>query len=235
MSKLWKEVEHKQIIPGVVAWEKCLEVPEGIVDLMNSEVDRWKNSLTEADYGRGGNYGTVKADNGPIRFDPETEFQMKETKEYFWQVQKNVLDKVQAYIELFPDVKDEIHWLEQYQYITYKPPKHMNYHGDNRSTRNPETGMFWTAPFLRRITVLTYLNDDFKGGGLDFRYFPNSSYKAPAGSVVIMPSNFVYSHATTPLLSGRKSAFLVAFSSGTDIDALLQGTNPEDLKGRQLI
>ena len=235
MNRLWKQAEIKKIVPGVLAWEKCLEVPEGIVDLMDSEVDRWKDNLTEEDLSQPGNNQTVKNVNGPIRFDPEREFRHKESQDFFWQVQQNALDKINEYCDVYPDVKDEIHWMEQYQYITYRPPKFMNYHGDNRSTRNPETGRFWNAPFLRRITILTYLNDNFMGGGLDFRYFDNGSYKPPAGSVVIMPSSFVFSHATTPLLNGRKSAFLVSCSSGFDLDSYLDGEDLENLSGRQIL
>ena len=50
-----------------------------------------------------------------------------------------------------------------------------------------------------------------------------------------MPSAFVYSHATTPLLNGRKSAFLVACSSGFDLDSFLDGVPPEELTRRQII
>lgn len=236
LEKLWREVEYKEIVPGVISWENCLEVPDGVVDIMNSEVDRWKDIVIKNnDFHRGGNYETVRNANGPIRFDPETEFLEKESVEFFFQVQRNTLDKINKYCEIYPDVKDEIHWMEQYQYITYKPPKHMNYHGDNRSTRNPETGRFWNAPFLRRITCLTYLTDDHKGGALDFRYFDSPSYKPPAGSLVIMPSAFVFSHSTTPLLDGRKSAFLVACSSGFDIDSFLDGVPAENLTRRQIL
>ena len=237
LKKLWKQVESKEIVPGVIAWENCLEVPEGIVDTMNSEVDRWKQQVIDNnEFDKGGNHGTILNSNGPIRFDPETEFVEKNSKEDFWQVQRNTLDKIDSYCDIYPDVKDEIHWMEQYQYITYKPPKFMNYHGDNRSTRNPQTGRFWNAPFLRRITCLTYLTDDHKGGALDFRYFNmESGYKPPAGSVVIMPSSFVYSHATTPLLDGRKSAFLVACSSGFDLDSFIGGVPPEELARRYIV
>ena len=67
-------------------------------------------------------------------------FTDKKTKNYLKQVQDNTLNKVSQYFELFPDVKEEIGWFETYQYITYKPPKHMKYHSDNHATRNPKQG-----------------------------------------------------------------------------------------------
>ena len=119
LSKLWKEVEPKKIVEGVIAYENCIEVPEGVVDTMNAEVDLWKQKVIDNnEYDRGGNYQTVKNENGPIRFDPEIEFKEKASKEYFWQVQRNTLDKINNYKEIYPMVKDEIHWMEQYQYIT---------------------------------------------------------------------------------------------------------------------
>ena len=65
----------------------------------------------------------------------------------------------------------------------------MNYHSDNSTSRNPKTNQHYLNPYFRRITCLTYLNDDFRGGALDFRYFDHNPYKPPAGSVVIMPSS----------------------------------------------
>ena len=82
---------------------------------------------------------------------------------------------------------------------------------------------------------MTYLNDDFNGGALDFRYFEMDPYKPPAGSVVIMPSAFVFSHATPPLLDGRKSAFLVACSSGFDLDSYLDGVPIEEISRRYIV
>ena len=90
-------------------------------------------------------------------------------------------------------------------------------------------------PYFRRITCLTYLNDDFRGGALDFRYFEHEPYKPPAGSVVIMPSSFVYSHATTPLLNGRKSAFLVSCASHYDVDSLQESGDLVEVKKREIV
>lgn len=223
---MWNPSKPKEIVKGVIAWEKCIEVPKGIIETMNNEVDSWKDKVKKEEMGVGNNY-TITHMNGPIRFDPERNFVSKESKEYLSLVKANVQNKVAQYLEIFPDVSKEIHWNETWQYISYRPPKNMNYHSDNHSTRKPNN-TFYVTPFLRRITALTYLNDDFKGGALDFRYWDTPPYKAPAGTTVIMPSNFIYSHATTPLLNGRKVAFLIAFSSGACYDDMLDGVYSEE-------
>jgi hypothetical protein len=50
-----------------------------------------------------------------------------------------------------------------------------------------------------------------------------------------MPSGFMWSHATTPLLNGRKSAFLVAVSSGTDYDKYLETLDIEQTAQREFM
>ena len=233
-SNLWKSVDYKEIVTGVIAWEKCLEIPEGIIDLMNQDVDNWIPTITDEMIEENDSYITVRNDNGPIRFNPELEFTTDEAKTFFKQVQKNALDKISVYCKLFPDVEEEINWMENWQYITYKPPKNMNYHSDNSTSRNPKTNQHYLNPYFRRITCLTYLNDDFRGGALDFRYFDHNPYKPPAGSVVIMPSSYIYSHATTPLLNGRKSAFLVSCASHFDIDNVGEENDYTEVKRREL-
>lgn len=226
MKNLWKSVEPKEIVPGVWAWESCMEVPEGIIDSMNKEVDDWKKKIEEGKREGSSQYQTAVASGytGPIRFAPEDDFKEKVNHQYLSQIQSNTMNKVAEYIKMYPDLEEEIGWFESYQYISYKPPKHMKYHSDNHAVRNPDTGFMYVTPYLRRITCLTYLNDNFQGGALDFRYWKNyKPYKPPAGTTVIMPSGFLWSHATTPLLNGRKVAFLVAINSGTNYDAYIQG------------
>lgn len=228
-QNLWRKVQPKEIITGVWSWENCIDVPEGILPIMNAEVDLWAKTKQKKD---SQGYGT---NNGPIRFDPEYDFHREESLAYFKQVQRNALDKAADYMMIYPDVELEVNWMETWQYISYRPPKHMDYHSDNHSVRDPKTNKHHLAPYLRRFTILTYMNDNFNGGALSFRYFPNVlPYKPPAGSVVIMPSAYIWSHATTPLLNGRKTAFLVSMSSHYDEAGEQNGTPIEDLKRREL-
>jgi|TARA_B100000902_G_C27193259_1_gene855048 mRNA-degrading endonuclease HigB of HigAB toxin-antitoxin module len=232
---LFKNVEPQAIVPGVYTWENCLDVPNGIVDIMNTEVDDWKNSITKADVKNNDSLKSVYGANGPIRFDPEVNFHREESKTFLKQVQRNALDKAADYMTIYPDVEMEVNWMETWQYITYKPPKHMTFHSDNHAVRDPRTNKHHIAPYLRRFTILTYLNDDFDGGSLVFRYFPEvAPYKPPAGSVVIMPSAYVWSHATTPLLNGRKAAFLVSMSSHYDVGSEETGAPVTALAKREL-
>lgn len=230
---LWEHGTPKKVMDGVYAWENCIEVPDGIIESMNQEVDLWKEKITLE---RAKNEERVQGlyGNGPIRFNPETDFHNPDNISYFNHIRKNTLDKAAQYCQIYPDVEREINWMEMWQYITYTPPKNMTYHSDNHSTRDKKTGKPHLAPYLRRFTVLTYLNDDFKGGALKYRYFNVPPYKATPGTVLIQPSNYMWSHATTPLLSGRKAAFLVAFSSYYSLGDEEMGASDNELKAREL-
>ena len=70
---MWKVGEPKEIVPGVISWEKVIDVPDGIIDSMNEEVDVWKEKVASLG-DKPGNYYTVTNDNGPVRFDPENDF-----------------------------------------------------------------------------------------------------------------------------------------------------------------
>jgi len=68
-----------------------------------------------------------------------------------------------------------------------------------------------------------------------YRYFDIPPYKAPAGTTLIQPSNYMWSHGTTPLLTGRKAAFLVAFNGYYNVeDEYLYQTDAEVLRAREL-
>ena len=215
-ENLFKNVEPKVIVPGVIAWENCLTVPDGIVDIMNKEVDVWKEKITKEDVKKNDSMKSVYGSNGPIRFDPEVNFHKEESLTMLKQVQRNALDKAADYMQIFPDAELEVNWMETWQYITYTPPKHMTFHSDNHAVRDPRTNKHHIAPYLRRFTILT------------------APYKPPAGSVVIMPSAYVWSHATTPLLNGRKAAFLVSMSSHYDVGSEEIGQPIEELARREL-
>ena len=105
-NNLWKKVEPKQVVTGVISWENCLEIPDGIIDLMNQDVDNWIPKITDEMIEENDSYITVKNANGPIRFNPELEFTTDEAKTFFKQVQKNALDKIASYCDMFPHVED---------------------------------------------------------------------------------------------------------------------------------
>jgi predicted 2-oxoglutarate/Fe(II)-dependent dioxygenase YbiX len=53
--------------------------------------------------------------------------------------------------------------------------------------------------------VLIYLNDDYEGGEIEFVNF-DIKIKPKAGTLIMFPSNYPYSHIAHPVISGTKYA-----------------------------
>lgn len=59
----------------------------------------------------------------------------------------------------------------------------------------------------RDFSMLIYLNDDYEGGGLNFKGL-QFTYQPTAGDLVIFPSGHVFSHESLPITKGHKYALV---------------------------
>lgn len=61
------------------------------------------------------------------------------------------------------------------------------------------------GPYLSRtVSILIYLNpNEYEGGETDFKFF-GISIDPPEPSIVIFPSNYIYTHAAMPVTKGTK-------------------------------
>lgn len=84
-------------------------------------------------------------------------------------------------------------WHESYQILKYSPGEFYGQHYDGWSS----TG--------RSISAICYLNDDYEGGEIDFIHH-GVKIKPTAGTLILFPSNFAYSHVAHPVTSGTKYA-----------------------------
>jgi len=55
----------------------------------------------------------------------------------------------------------------------------------------------------RLISTVSYLNDDYDGGEIEFQH-SNVRIKPEAGSIVFFPSNFLYIHEIMPITKGTR-------------------------------
>ena len=69
-NNIWVRGTPKEVIRGVVAWENCLEVPDGIIESMDEDVDNWKAEQTLESTKTDEAAKSLYNDNGPIRFYP---------------------------------------------------------------------------------------------------------------------------------------------------------------------
>lgn len=57
--------------------------------------------------------------------------------------------------------------------------------------------------YLRRISSIYYINDDYIGGEINFSRF-NISYKPKANELLVFPSTYVYNHSVSEVTDGTR-------------------------------
>jgi len=63
---------------------------------------------------------------------------------------------------------------------------------------------------MRALSMVMFLNDDFKGGQLEFPYF-DVTIQPKAGQMILFPSNFPYAHIAHPVEEGTKYTLVTWF------------------------
>lgn len=101
-----------------------------------------------------------------------------------------VASAVQSYKNIFK-IEEEIKDDEIYALLRYSVGERYDQHYDGGTESS------------RSISVLIYLNDDYDGGEIEFPYF-NLKIKPKAGTLILFPSNYAYSHIAHPVISGTK-------------------------------
>jgi predicted 2-oxoglutarate/Fe(II)-dependent dioxygenase YbiX len=64
-----------------------------------------------------------------------------------------------------------------------------------------------TTQTARAVSVVIYLNDDYEGGEIEFPNF-DIKIKPKAGTMILFPSNFAYTHIAHPVNNGIKYAIV---------------------------
>jgi Rps23 Pro-64 3,4-dihydroxylase Tpa1-like proline 4-hydroxylase len=114
----------------------------------------------------------------------------KIAKDMYDSCDKLICSAVSEYVKIFK-IYQEIKTAEGYSLLRYKPGEKYNLHYDGGT----ETS--------RAISVLIYLNDDYVGGEIEFPNF-DIKIKPKAGTLVLFPSNYAYSHIAHEVVSGTK-------------------------------
>jgi 2OG-Fe(II) oxygenase superfamily len=59
--------------------------------------------------------------------------------------------------------------------------------------------------YHRRMSFVYYLNDNYKGGEINFPRF-NITFKPKANQMIVFPSTYVYNHSVSPVIEGERYA-----------------------------
>jgi hypothetical protein len=71
------------------------------------------------------------------------------------------------------------------------------------------------------VSAVIYINDDYKGGELQFPRLDNYTHTPRVGDIAIFPSNYIYEHSSLPIKEGTKYCIVIM----TDISNIGHGIN----------
>jgi hypothetical protein len=115
---------------------------------------------------------------------------------------KNFTELIELYDEVMNKIKEclldyekdyaiKVDYFEGLNVVKYSVNDFFNYHSDDGND------------VRYTVSCVGYLNDDYEGGGLHFKFF-DISYKPEIGDLAIFPSAYIYAHAAYPIKSGTK-------------------------------
>lgn len=169
---------YKELAPGVFEYS----FPENLAKECIKYLDKvsennWQNSLI----GNGQRKLNIRSSEG-LNLDENTPILSSKIREHFY-------ENIKHYVKHFETsvVQDE-----GLQVLKYEDYDKYDYHTDSA----------WDM--YRTISALIYLNPNkYEGGHTHFKYF-DLFVKPEKPSVVLFPSNYLYLHAATPVIKGKK-------------------------------
>ena len=93
--------------------------------------------------------------------------------------------------------------------LRYEAGTEYSWHGDETVIKLHDSF------FIRRLSVVLYLNDDFEGGGTEF--IDGTVKKCSPGECVIFPSNPLYIHRGQKVTKGVKYAMATWMLNGVSL------------------
>jgi|TARA_R100000455_G_C6259884_1_gene115364 hypothetical protein len=112
---------------------------------------------------------------------------------------KNRLFNYDLVLDSYPVIgaKETSSYREGIQILQYTENQKYNWHFDTCTDPKSEF-------YHRQISIVLYLKDDFDGGATKFKMLPHHEYRPKAGYGLFFPSNWCFTHCSTPLETGEK-------------------------------
>jgi predicted 2-oxoglutarate/Fe(II)-dependent dioxygenase YbiX len=179
-----------QIAPGIWIYKNVFENPKQLIENLNESFgDSWTDGAILS------NENTSKIDKGSRNCSVLT-ISSKNLDLHNY-VEEKMLECLDDYCLEYNISNQFLN--DQWQMLRYGNGQKFDNHADD-SPMSP-----------RDISMTAYLNNDYKGGELEYENFGLSFCPEP-GDVLVFPSSFVYTHRVAPVISGVRYALVNWFS-----------------------
>lgn len=113
----------------------------------------------------------------------------------FMEIKNSVMETAMHYAS---EYGIRLGYMEVMNFIKYYDGNFFNYHSDDGST------------YLSTVSSIAYLNDDYVGGELHFKFL-DLTYTPQSGDIVVFPSTFTHSHSANRIDEGVKYSIATMF------------------------
>jgi hypothetical protein len=204
------------LAPGIVEFKNIIQSPDLLIkDIENLDI-KISNNLgqTLLDQWKPWIYGYENKDKPTLCMYKNIPMENEiNKKDLFYndqiQITKILNDSIELakneYCKIYTNLKKNLNNKERFsKLLKYLPENMMPEHSDEGNTS-------------RTLSMVAYLNEDYVGGEIIFRNF-NISIKPSAGSIICFPSNFVYLHEVSKIISGVRYSYPVWYHNKSKQD-----------------
>jgi hypothetical protein len=192
-------INKKQIAPGIIVYSNAIENHESLVSDIEDGASSAKIEWIEAKVKTDGDSYVNKESRDtlviPVRYSNIEITNFNTFHDAFNATLSNLFLKFLAPLE--DDYKRDhalaTTWHDQYSILKYGIGQKFTNHIDDHKD------------FHRRMSTIYYLNDNYEGGEIVFPRF-NVIYKPKANDFIAFPSNYMYNHSVSPVISGQRYA-----------------------------
>jgi hypothetical protein len=131
------------------------------------------------------------------------------------EIQKNILSCSAIYCDEFDEAIHSIQWQEKLDLI-------VEFAGSEKITFNPSKSSIMNnnkidqVPFSRQVCVEYFINDDYDGGDIKWKFFNLPEFKPSRGNILVYPGFFLYTKTVRPILTNKKISIFTSLNGGKD-------------------
>lgn len=198
--------EHEVLDLGLVYYKNIVPDPQKVIDLAESLSEKFRRGDHKDSFTRVGDWEAWKEEFLPKPFNykfyiwrhneiPENDFYRNELIEIADALYGSLDQAFDHYCSLYPFAAKSVKSEEPLDGI-------LKYEAHDHGHLPPHQDLGVSS---RLISTVSYLNDNYIGGEIEFRQ-SKVKIKPEAGSIVFFPSNFLYVHEVMPVTAGTRYA-----------------------------
>jgi hypothetical protein len=190
-------INKEEIALGIVIYKDVILGYESLVkdieEVVGTNLVTWNKASVTSDNGSTINENTRDTSIIGIPYTNHDNIDFTNTSTTFFTTLSSIFYKYFNNLErdYFDSYNFSTSWHDGYSILKYSTGQKFTNHIDDHKD------------YIRRVSTIYYMNDDYVGGEINFPRF-NISYKPKANELLIFPSNYIYNHSVSSVTKGTR-------------------------------